>query len=42
VTLTNEDDETTVVRFNLDANGDVQDINHLQKKFTNYGLEVLQ
>lgn len=42
VTLTNEDDETTVVRFNLDANGEVQGINHLQKKFTNYGLEVLE
>ncbi len=42
LTLENEDDETTVVRFNLDANGDVQGINHLQKKFTNYGLEVLQ
>jgi len=42
VTLQNEDDEMTVVRFNLDANGEVQNINHLQKKFTNYGLEVLQ
>ena len=42
VMLQNEDDELTVVRFHLDANGDVQDINHLQKKFTNYGLEVLQ
>lgn len=42
VTLENEDDETTVVRFQLDANGDVYAMNHLQKKFTNYGLEVLQ
>ena len=42
VTLDNEDDETTVVRFTLDANGEVQEVNHLQKKFTNYGLEVLQ
>lgn len=42
VTLVNEDDETTVVRFNLDANGEVQGMNRLQRKFTNYDLEVLQ
>lgn len=42
VTLEREDDETTVLRFNLDANGEVASISHLQKQFTNYGLEVLQ
>jgi hypothetical protein len=42
VTLENEDDELTVLRFTLDANGEVADINHLPKKFTNYGLEVLE
>jgi len=42
VTLENEDDERTVLRFTLDANGEVADINHLPKKFTNYGLEVLE
>lgn len=41
VTLQNEDDEITVLRFNLDANGEVASISHLQKLFTNYGLEVL-
>ena len=34
VTLEREDDETTVVRFRLDANGEVSGINHLQKKST--------
>lgn len=42
VVLQNEDDELTVLRFNLDANGEVASISHLQKQFTNYGLEVLQ
>ncbi len=42
VTLQNEDDEVTVLRFNLDANGNVEEISHLPKKFTNYGLELLQ
>lgn len=42
VILQNEDDEKTVLRFNLDANGEVASISHLQKLFTNYGLEVLQ
>ena len=42
VTLENEDDELTVVRFKLDANGEVSSISHLPKLFTNYGLEVLQ
>ena len=41
VTLQNEDDEITVLRFNLDANGEVASISRLQKLFTNYGLEVL-
>lgn len=42
VTLDKEDDETTVLRFLLDARGEVESISHLQKKFTNYGLEVLE
>jgi hypothetical protein len=42
VTLNNEDDEVTVLRFNLNARGEVESISHLEKKFTNYGLEVLQ
>ena len=42
VVLENEDDELTVLRFYLDANGEVASINHLQKQFTNYGLEVLE
>ncbi len=42
IVLENEDDELTVLRFTLDANGEVADINHLPKKFTNYGLEVLE
>lgn len=42
VTLEQEDDEKTVVRFTLDARGEVADISHLQKQFTNYGLEVLE
>ncbi|MDJ0832902.1 MAG: hypothetical protein QNJ69_05230 [Gammaproteobacteria bacterium] len=42
VLLENEDDEKTVLRFYLDANGEVASINHLPKKFTNYGLEVLE
>lgn len=42
VTLDQEDDEKTVLRFNLDAKGEILNINHLPKKFTNYGLEVLQ
>ncbi len=42
VVLEREDDEITVLRFTLDANGEVTDINHLPKKFTNYGLEVLE
>ncbi|MDJ0881829.1 MAG: hypothetical protein QNJ56_09285 [Gammaproteobacteria bacterium] len=41
VTLLREDDEVTVLRFNLDARGEVSGISHLQKKFTNFGLEVL-
>ncbi len=41
VTLEKEDDELTVLRFELDANGEVSGINHLPKKFTNFGLEVL-
>ncbi len=41
VTLNKEDDEKTVLRFSLDTAGDIIDINHLDKKFTNYGLEVL-
>ncbi len=42
VVLENEDDELTVLRFTLDASGEVSDISHLPKKFTNYGLEVLE
>ncbi len=42
VTLEKEDDETTVLRFKLDARGDVESISHLQTRFTNYGLEVLE
>ena len=42
VTLKQEDDERTVVRFTLDTAGKIIDINHLDKKFTNYGLEVLE
>jgi len=42
VKLQQEDDEQTVVRFTLDARGEVVEINHLQKRFTNYGLEVLE
>jgi hypothetical protein len=42
VTLEAEDDESTVLRFRLDGNGEVTNINHIPKKFTNYGLEVLQ
>lgn len=42
VTLQREDDETTVLRFVLDANGEVASISRLQKQFTNYGLEVLE
>lgn len=42
VTLEQEDDEKTVVRFTLDAKGEVAAISHLPKMFTNYGLEVLQ
>jgi hypothetical protein len=42
VLLEQEDDEITVVRFNLDARGEVTTVSHLPKKFTNYGLEVLQ
>ena len=41
VTLAGEDDELTVLRFKLDARGEVEGISHLPKKFTNYGLEVL-
>ena len=40
--LEKEDDEKTVLRFTLDAGGEVVDINHLPKRFTNYGLEVLE
>jgi len=40
--LEQEDDEKTVLRFTLDARGEVVDINHLPKRFTNYGLEVLE
>lgn len=42
VTMKQEDDEVTVLRFNLDTAGEIIDINHLEKKFTNYGLEVLK
>jgi len=42
VTLNKEDDEITVLRFTLDTAGDIIDINHLDKKFTNYSLEVLK
>jgi hypothetical protein len=42
VELEQEDDEVTVLRFNLDARGEVTDISHLPIQFTNYGLEVLQ
>lgn len=42
VTLQKEDDEKTVLRFRLDARGDMININHVAKKFTNYGLEVLK
>lgn len=42
VTLNKEDDEKTVLRFTLDTAGKIVDINHLDKKFTNYGLEVLE
>jgi hypothetical protein len=42
VTLEQEDDEKTVVRFKLDARGEVSSISHLEKRFTNYGLEVLE
>ncbi len=42
VTLNKEDDEKTVLRFTLDTAGNITDINHLDKKFTNYGLEVLK
>ncbi len=42
VTLHKEDDEITVLRFTLDTAGDIVDINHLDKKFTNYSLEVLE
>ncbi len=42
VTLKAEDDELTVLRFTLDTAGEIIDISHLDKKFTNYGLEVLE
>ena len=42
VTLAREDDELTVVRFNLNARGEVSGISNLPKKFTNFGLEVLE
>jgi len=42
VTLNKEDDELTVLRFTLDTAGEITDINHLAKKFTNYSLEVLE
>ncbi len=42
VTLEKEDHELTVLRFTLDTAGKIIDINHLDKKFTNYGLEVLK
>jgi len=42
VTLNKEDDELTVLRFSLDTAGEIIDINHLSKKFTNYSLEVLE
>jgi hypothetical protein len=40
--LDKEDDEKTVLRFQLDALGEVVSINRLQTRFTNYGLEVLE
>jgi len=42
ITLNKEDDEHTVLRFTLDTAGEITDINHLDKKFTNYSLEVLE
>lgn len=42
VRLEKEDDELTVLRLYLDADGEVDRINHLPKKFTNYALEVLE
>jgi len=42
VTLYEEDEEKTVVRFTLDAKGEVISMNHLQRNFTNYGLDVLE
>ena len=42
LTLQKEDDEKTVLRFELDAKGEVVGINHVPRKFTNYGLEVLK
>ena len=42
LTLQKEDDEKNVLRFELDAKGEVIGINHVPKKFTNYGLEVLK
>jgi len=42
ITLHKEDDEKTVLRFKLDARGELVGINHVPKKFTNYGLEVLK
>jgi len=42
ITLDAEDDEKTVLRFNLDPRGEIESMNRLQTRFTNYGLEVLQ
>ncbi|MBL7002639.1 MAG: hypothetical protein ISR69_01260 [Gammaproteobacteria bacterium] len=41
VTLEKEDHELTVLRFELDTKGDIVDINHSPKQFTNYSLDAL-
>jgi len=42
ITLDKEDDEKTVLRFRLDARGEVESMNRLQTRFTNFGLELLE
>jgi hypothetical protein len=42
ITLEKEDDEKTVLRFKLDAHGEVESMNRLQTRFTNFGLEMLE
>lgn len=39
VTLAQQDEEMTVVRFSLDRRGRLSDLNDLQKRLTPYGLE---